>query len=89
MLVGCEPGPSTSTRTRTWAEVNVRPRSLLCEQTGRTQRQEKTGQDKDTTPAVKRMRVAVDGLDPDSKRILARKAHYRAKKADGSVVPSQ
>ena len=27
--VGCEPGPSTSARTRTWAEVNVRPRPSL------------------------------------------------------------
>ena len=40
---------------------------------------------------MKRVRPAVDGLDPDSprvKRILARVAQYRAKKADESMVPS-
>ena len=45
-----------------------------------------------TPPAVKRVRAAVDGLDPDSprvKRVLARVAQYRAKKADESVVPSR
>ena len=26
--IGCKPGPSTSARTRTWAEVNVRPQPL-------------------------------------------------------------
>ena len=32
--LGCEPGPSTGARTRTRAEVNVRPRPLVCKQTG-------------------------------------------------------
>ena len=32
LSVGGKPGPSTGARTRTWADVNVRPRPLVCEQ---------------------------------------------------------
>ena len=92
--VGCEPGPPTRALTRDVGRSERETPDPLCanKQAERT-RQDKTRQDTtrhdkirhDTTPAVKRRRAAVDGLDPDSprvKRVLARIAHYRAKKAD-------
>ena len=50
--MGCEPGPSMGTWTRTWAKMNVRPQSLVWKQTGRKQKQRQRRRQNNTRQEV-------------------------------------